>query len=99
MKILLINLLMTLSLGTEANSTNEDFTLMAQDNAMEEINLMITEQVAEKVKIMDANGNVVREISKTDYNTNNMEANDYKMLSSSSHMFDYLGDAYYLLEE
>ncbi len=99
MKILLLNLLMSLSLGTDSNTVSKDYAWITEDRAIEEINLTITENITEMVKIMDAKGNVVREITKADFTTNNMEVSDYKMLSSSSHMFDYLGDAYYLLEE
>lgn len=99
MKILLLNLLMTVSVNSTDANYNEDYDLLLADDNMEAIQLMIADNTTEKVKIMDADGNLVREITKADFNTNDMEPADYKMLSSSSHMFDYLGDAYYLLEE
>ncbi|NND63469.1 MAG: hypothetical protein HKN48_09780 [Flavobacteriaceae bacterium] len=85
-------------MGTESSTMNENYNWLVEDSAFEEIELIIDESFKAKVKIMDANGNVIKEILKADFNTNNMEVSDYKMLSGSSHMFDYLGDTYYLLE-
>jgi hypothetical protein len=60
--------------------------------------MVIAPNTIEKVKIMDAEGNVMMEILKSDFNTNRMSIDEHLALSSSEFMFDYLGDAYYILD-
>jgi hypothetical protein len=52
-----------------------------------------------KVKIFDAAGNLVMEILRSNFEDNKMEKSEYKLIAKSAFMFDYLGDAYYLLEK
>ena len=98
MKILLINLLLSYS----AYSTDIDGTTELGYNVEELLaeieNPVMTMKTQQKVKIVDAEGNVVREILKSSFDMNEMSADEHMTISQSSYMFEYLGDSYYLMD-
>lgn len=99
MKILLLNLLM--SVATSATDVNEveDYSWVLNELNADVTELSVAAQVDEKVKIFDKAGNLVKEILKTDFLENKMERVEIKLITNSAHMFDYLGDSYFLLED
>ena len=99
MKILLLNLLMNVAVGATETPGTEDYKWLLDEMNMEMATLTVAIDLDEKVKIFDNSGNLVEEILKTDLNDSNVENSEYKVLSKSAHMFDYLGDSYYLLEK
>ena len=99
MKILLLNLLMNVSLHTGETEAAEDYTWVLDEMNAEQIEMISSQDLETKVKVFDAEGNLVQEILKADYDENNMSSSEYKLLSKSAFMFDYLGDSYFLLEE
>ena len=99
MKILLLNLLMNVATGaTDVNGT-EDYNWILDELNSDAVELSVMSEIKEKVKIFDASGNLIQEILKTDFNDNKMNSNEFKLMSQSAHMFDYLGDSYFLLED
>ncbi len=99
MKILFLNLLMSLTTPTSDMYTVEDYDWVLQELNSESAMTMVASEIEAKVKVFDAAGNLVKEILKKDFNENNMETSEYKVLSASAFMFEYLGDSYFLLEE
>ncbi len=98
MKILLINLLMSVSIHANETDAAEDYTWVLDELNAETAEMAMTELGESKVKIFDSAGNLVREISKTDFDENTMENSEYRLMAKSAFMFDYLGDSYFLLE-
>ena len=99
MKILLLNLLMNVATSaTEVNET-QDFNWILNELNAEVAELAIAANVNEKVKIFDQAGNLIQEILRTDFDENKLNNAQYKVLLKSAHMFDYLGDSYFLLED
>lgn len=98
MKILLLNLLM--SVATQATETNgtEDYSWVLQE-LEQTTEVTMVANADSKVKIFDAAGNLVKEILRTNFEENKMDKTEYKLIAKSAFMFDYLGDAYYLLEK
>lgn len=97
MKILLLNLLMSVATqATENNSEDYSWVLKELNNQTSEV--AMAGAIDNKVKIFDAAGNLVKEILKADFEDNKMEKSEYKLVSKSAFMFDYLGDSYFLLE-
>ena len=99
MKILLLNLMMNVSLHTGETTDNEDYTWVLDELNTESADMLIAGELESKVKIFDATGNLVQEISKADFDENNMDNSEYKLMEKSAFMFDYLGDSYFLLED
>jgi len=99
MKILLLNLLM--SVATQATETNgtEDYSWVLQELDVQTTEMTMVANTDSKVKIFDAAGNLVKEILRTNFEENKMDKTEYKLIAKSAFMFDYLGDAYYLLEK
>ena len=99
MKILLLNLLM--SVATQATETNgsEDYSWVLQELNKQTTEVTMAGAVDNKVKIFDAAGNLVKEILKVDFEENKMKTSEYKIIAKSAFMFDYLGDSYFLLEK
>lgn len=99
MKILLLNLLMNVAtVSTEVNEV-EDYNWLLDELNAEVATLAEATKIVGSVKIFDNAGNLVSEISKTDFDENKLNSAEYKILAQSAHMFDYLGDSYFLLEE
>lgn len=99
MKILLLNLLMNVATSATDVREVEDYSWVLDELNAEVTELSIAAELDEKVKIFDATGNLVKEILKTDFFENNLEGAEYAIISKSAHMFDYLGDSYFLLED
>ena len=99
MKILLLNLLMNVSLHTSDTEATEDYTWVLDELNAEQTELVASQDLESMVNVFDADGNLVKEILKADYDENNMTTSEYKTLSKSAFMFDYLGDSYFLLED
>jgi hypothetical protein len=99
MKILLLNLLMSVATqATEMNGT-EDYSWVLQELNEQATDMTMVKSIESKVKIFDAAGNLVREILKADFEENQMENSEYRIIAKSAFMFDYLGDSYFLLEK
>lgn len=99
MKILLLNLLMNVATGTGDMAVVDDYNWLLDEMNAEVTTVTQVTNITEMVKIFDKAGNLVTEISKADFDENNMNGSQFKLLSKSAHMFDYLGDSYFLLEE
>jgi hypothetical protein len=95
MKTLIFNLLLSLASGNDVHVA-EDYRWV-----LDEINTEVAMDMTDldvKVKIFDATGNLVKEISKTDYLANKLSTADRQLVRKSSLMFEYLGDSYLLME-
>jgi len=99
MKILLLNLLMSVSVHANETDVVEDYSWVLDELNAETAEMVITEFAERKVKIFDAAGNLVKEILKADFDENTMNNSEYGLLAKSAFMFNYLGDSYFLLEE
>ncbi len=99
MKILFLNLLMSFTTPTSDSYTVGDFDWVLRELNSESILVMATDEIEAKVKIFDAAGNLIKEILKKDFNENDMKISEYKVLTASEFMFEYLGDSYFLLED
>lgn len=99
MKILLLNLLMNVATGATDVREVEDYNWILDELNNEMVTLSVAVELDEKVKIFDKAGNLISEILKTDFDENKLENAQYKLLTKSAHMFDYLGDSYFLLED
>ena len=99
MKILLLNLLMSVSIHVNETDAVEDYSWVLDELNAEAAEMVIAEIAENKVKIFDASGNLVREILKADFDENTMENSEYRLMAKSEFMFSYLGDSYFLLEE
>lgn len=98
MKILFLNLLMSIATETSLHET-ENYDWVLEELNAESIEMMAGTEIEAKVKVFDAAGNLVKVILKRDFNENDMSASEHKVLSTSAFMFDYLGDSYFLLED
>ena len=99
MKILLLNLMMSVSIHANETDATEDYTWVLDELNAEAAEMVLTNIEESKVKIFDATGNLVQEILKADFDENNMNNSEYRLIAKSAFMFDYLGDSYFLLEE
>lgn len=99
MKILLLNLLMNVATGTADVNEAQDFNWILEELTAEVVELTTVASVDEKVKIFDQAGNLIEEIMKVDFDENKLDKAQYRILLNSAHMFDYLGDSYFLLED
>ena len=99
MKILLLNLLMSVATTATDAKEVEDYNWLLDELNAEVTTLTVTADLDEKVKIFDETGNLISEILKSDFDENNLNMAEYKLLANSAHMFDYLGDSYFLLED
>ena len=88
MKILLLNLLMNVAAGTGELSEIENYNLILDELNSETIVPCITTNLTEKVKVLDNAGNLIEEILKSDFMSNQIENSAYQTISKSSHMFD-----------
>ena len=99
MKILLLNLLMSVTTGVTDATEAEDYSWVLDELNKEIAAAVVVNETEEMVKIFDANGNLVEEITKMNFLENNLENGERKVMLKSAHMFDYLGDSYFLLED
>jgi len=99
MKILLLNLLMSVSIHANETGAVEDYSWVLDELNAEAAEMVITEIAENKVKIFDAAGNLIKEILKADFDENTMDNSEYRLMAKSAFMFSYLGDSYFLLEE
>jgi len=99
MKILLLNLLMSVSIHASETDAVEDYSWVLDELNAEAAEMVTTEFAESKVKIFDAAGNFVEEILKADFDENTMNSSEYGLMAKSAFMFSYLGDSYFLLEE
>lgn len=99
MKILLLNLLMNLATNAEVMNGTEDYSWVLQSMEDQNVEVSMAGTIENKVKIFDQAGNLVKEILRADFENNQMERSDYKLLAKSAFMFDYLGDSYFLLDK
>jgi len=98
MKILLLNLLLNVA-NTGDATTPENYQWLIDELNQDATVMTLTANIENKVKFFDEAGNLVQEISKTDFEENNMNDSEIKLVSKSVFMFDYLGDSYFLLED
>ena len=99
MKILLLNLLMSVSIHANDTYAVEDYTWVLNELNAEAAEMVLTGMAESKVKIFDATGNLIKEILKADFDENTMDNSEYRLMAKSAFMFNYLGDSYYLLED
>ena len=99
MKILLLNLLMSVSIHANETDVVEDYSWVLDELNAETAEMVITEIAESKVKIFDVAGNLMQEILKADFDENTMDNSEYRLMAKSAFMFNYFGDSYFLLEE
>lgn len=99
MKILLLNLLMSISIHANETDVVEDYTWVLDELNAKAAEMVLTSIEKYKVNIFDVEGNLVKEILKADFDENTMDNSEYRLLAKSVFMFDYLGDSYFLLED
>lgn len=99
MKILLLNLLISVTTGVTDATEIEDYSWVLDELNKEVTSMTVTENVEEMIKVFDTKGNLIEEILKTDFLENDMENVEHKIMLKSAHMFDYLGDSYFILED
>ncbi|MCP4460027.1 MAG: hypothetical protein GY816_18690 [Cytophagales bacterium] len=99
MKILLLNLMMSVSIHANETNAVDDYTWVLDELNAEATEMVMTNFDESKVKIFDAAGNLMKEILKSDFDENSMNNSEYRLIAKSAFMFDYLGDSYFLLED
>ena len=99
MKILLLNLLMSVTTSVTDATETEDYSWVLDELNTEIPAISIMTEVDEMIKVFDSEGNLIDEILKADFLENNMEHVEHKVMLKSAHMFDYLGDSYFILED
>jgi hypothetical protein len=92
MKIFFLNLLMNVALGTEAPASADYNWVIAE---MDATSVVMTTEAENKVKVFDASGNLVKEFTKSE----NLNKAEREVMAQSELMYEYLGDAYYLLDK
>jgi hypothetical protein len=73
--------------------------LSEQVNPELEMNLRMEEIFQEKIKVYDYNGNLLKELKKSEVVTNDISVMDHVMLDESDFAFEHLGDYYYFQED